>query len=660
VLAAALLATIVPNDLPRPWYGPATATFRIQFVGNQYDPAENDVRVRFLGPKGAPIERLAYFDAEEGAWKATLVTEQTGMYKATLVRNGQVSAEENEEGVLDLTKATSRGYLRRDPAAVNRFRWDNREPYYPLGFNLGWQNGDLLPLTEQIAKMGKNGVNWTRVWAASWDGKNPWWPQNDAEALPGELWSPALKKWQDVVAACDANGVAFQMVLHNHGSFSSKVNPNWPDHPWNAAKGGFLKDAADFFTDAEAKRRTKMWLRYAVARYAHSSNLMAWELFNEVEWVDARYADRWPDIEKWHAEMAEYLRSIDPYGHLVTTSSAMDRPDLWKAMDYTQPHAYPSSILAAVVGAERPADKPQFFGEIGASNMETADVRRVVRDGLLGGMLTNQAGAAQFWYWDYVEKKDLYSEFANAAKIAQISDLARRPLAKPLDLRLDTEGTADLILVPGGGWEKASKTSFAVPEEASLSAMRGLPNYFQGQQGENSALFPEPIVLTFNATKPGKATFRVNQVSKNGTTVRMTINGKVVATKEFPGAEKETDVTATLTGDFKPGRNEVRVENVGKDWVRWDSLTVTSLAPQASALALGESDWMMVRLTAAPGADGTIKATLGRLPLGNGNYELTTFDLDKGTPEKSQIKIDSARLPVTLTAKDAVLIFRKQ
>jgi hypothetical protein len=185
---------------------------------------------------------------------------------------------------------------------------------------------------------------------------------------------------------------------------------------------------------------------------------MAWELFNEVEWVDARYAERWPDIEKWHGEMADYLRSIDPYGHLVTTSSAMDRPELWAKMDFLQPHLYSPTLFTTVSGAARNAEKPLFYGEVGAEDMAKADPRAVARDGIYGGLLGNQAGAGQFWYWDLVEKSNLYSEFATAAKVIALSEWAKHPTARAIVLRSEgatkVAGLADtewaMLRVTGG------------------------------------------------------------------------------------------------------------------------------------------------------------------------------------------------------------------
>ena len=398
------------------------------FGGNPYDPAVNDVRVKFLGPTGDPIERIAYFDGESG-YKANLVTPNRGRYVATLYRNGQKLQELPQEGILDLETPLPHGFVRRDTHQTNRFVYDDGKPYFPVGFNLGWQRTGNIPLTDQLTKMGIAGINWTRIWACNWDGKNPWWPQ-DPKAPKDQLWSDALKRWDQLIRISEADHVAVQMVLFNHGAFSSKVNPNWPDNPWNSKNGGFLTSASDFFTSPEAKRRAKMWLRYAVARYADSPSLLAWELFNEVEWVDARYDNRWAEIIDWHKEMADYLKEIDPYHHMVTTSSDINQPDLFASMDFYQPHTYPKIGTETVSKEGFPPDKPGFFGEFEPPGETKELIEAGLRDGLYGGMMSNHAGTPMYWDWEKVEQLDLYPEFKAAADTIQLSDLAHHPLAR--------------------------------------------------------------------------------------------------------------------------------------------------------------------------------------------------------------------------------------
>jgi hypothetical protein len=654
MLAAILLSA---SDLPPVWYGPQTVTFNVQVTGNPYDPAQNDLRVRFMPEKGAAEERIAYVDYD-GTIKATLVSHTSGRFRAVLVRNGKDMLEPPAEGLIELQTKLTNGFIRVDSEHKNRFTWESGEPYYPVGFNLGWQNGDLIPMADEISKMASNGVNWTRIWSTNWDNRNPWWPNDDKEARPDELWQRALVNWDDLVKACTLNNVPFQFVLFNHGSFSSKVNPNWPDHPWNAAKGGFLKDAADFFTDPEARRRTKMWLRYAVARYGHSPDLFAWELFNEVEWVDARYADRWKDIAAWHKEMADYLRSIDPYKHLITTSSAMDQTELWANLDYYQPHTYPPSVLMAVAGLKQPTDKPVFFGEFGPPEGSEAQQAAGVRDGIYAAMLTNQAGAAQYWFWDNVEKRNMYPLFKIAAAVRDVSQIGRHATARPLAISVSTAGTATLAFGPGLGWGKTATTTLQLPADLTPEKLGSLSGYLQSLTGSNKDLFPEPLTFRFNAKMPGMFRVKIDQISKGGGALDVVVNGKSAAAKTWPAPSSEGNVSEVLEAPFSAGTNEIRLENRGADWVRINGFEFTNLGAQATGMALGSSDWLMLRLVGS--VDGAV-ATVQGLSLADGDYDLKVINLETGT-ETSEVRTvkDFGITDYPIPGKDVMLIFTRR
>jgi hypothetical protein len=479
---------------PVSWFGPQRVSFSVQFPGNPYDPAINDLRVKFVNQSGNTVERLAFYD--NGAWRAILVAPQPGRYKPTLYRNGKPLMEEGTPPMLLLTQKLAHGFIKRNPDQTNRFQYDDLTPYFPLGFNLGWQSNDLPPMVDQIAKMGRTGLNWTRIWANSWDSKNPWWPQNDPFALPGHLWPPALDKWDQLDKACQDAGLKYQLVLFHHGAFSTHTDPNWPDHPWNAAHGGFLKDPADFFTDPEAKRRTKMWLRYAVARWSSSLSLLSWELFNEVEWTDAAKEGHWPQIAAWHKEMAEYIRSLDPYGHPVTTSSIHSRPEIWSAMDYYQPHLYSDSFPADLAKAVYPKDKPVFIGESGPDTDQKDRERAFLRNSIWQSLLRNDAGAAMYWYWDRVEKRNLYPEFGAWATALDIADFASHPSAKRIEVS-SSVGTAEgvrelgwLLLRVRGAEGKAPKLSWK--------------NQSEGQWHVDEVDLETGVVSHANATSQGR------------------------------------------------------------------------------------------------------------------------------------------------------------
>jgi outer membrane protein assembly factor BamB len=98
------------------------------------------------------------------------------------------------------------------------------------------------------------------------------------------------------------------------------------------------------------------YLDYIVARYA--AYVDVWEIGNEI------HATR-----EWITYISDYIRSIDPYNHLITTS--WERPEM-KEIQINAPHYYQSDTLesadtafAKLVSMQNNWGKPLIFGELG-------------------------------------------------------------------------------------------------------------------------------------------------------------------------------------------------------------------------------------------------------------------------------------------------------
>ncbi len=142
--------------------------------------------------------------------------------------------------------------------------------------------------------------------------------------------------------------------------------------------GGFLTNPEDFFTDPQARDADEAQALLYRGALGYSPNILAYELFNEVEFTDAAQGKLWDDVALWHREMALFLRQFDGNRHLLTTSSApsiaADSP-IWETVDYVQTHAYPTDLLTTLLTPEttfgkKKTDKPGFVGEFGPKGSE--------------------------------------------------------------------------------------------------------------------------------------------------------------------------------------------------------------------------------------------------------------------------------------------------
>lgn len=647
------LATFAIGAAGSGWYGPVSVAFPSSVTGNPHDPAVNDARIRFTGPDST--ERLAYW--KEGAWRTQFTTRKPGTYTARLTVNGKASGEALTVNV-PASSLMRDGYIRIE-RSTQRFVYDSGRGYFPLGTNLAWSNEAVPDLALRLREMGAAGMNWARIWANHWDNKNPMWTRRDGKPTPGVVDESSLAKWDGIVAAAAEAGVPFQFVFFHHGPYSSTVNSNWGEHPWNRANGGFLDRPNDFFTNPTAKRLTKQWLRIAVARWGHSTGIMAWELFNEVEWCDESRANP-ASVAAWHREMTAYLKSIDPVGRLVTTSSAMEQPGLYDAADFYQPHSYPPDVAVDVISAHVPKDKPFFYGEVGLAGGPQDPVveRKTVRDSIWSGVVAAHAGAAQYWYWDWLARHDEFPQFARADRILREAAWADRRTAKRLNATLDAGSGADLRLVPGAGWGKAEQMSFALPEQAG--AVGRVPRYFQSQKGPHAAMFEGPLMLNFRAERAGKVRVSLAEISAAGAEIVLRVNGVERARQAFPKSEANRGTTAVLDVDYPAGPVRVELENVGADWVVFKNITVTGLGPRALVHGAGDPRLNLLRVTRATGATGTISGSLSGLTLPNGPVTLRIFDLDRDAVREVRTTVQGGKTaqPLTLTESDAIVLVR--
>jgi len=628
------------------WYGPSQVSFELAVEGSPYDGQSNDVRVRF--ENGPRVEtRIAYYD--QGQWRAVLASTQSGTYQATVLRNGQTVRRLSEK--VELRTPLSEGFVR---VAQDRqsFRDGLGRAYWPVGHNLGWadrRTGMTVP--QQLAEMGRHGLNWARIWACSWDGKNPFFSEGATPAKGRDLLPSALSQWEGIVGAAAKSGVRFQFVLFHHGMFSTKTDANWDINSWNIAKGGFLAKPEEFFTNFEAKARAKNWLRYAVARWGHEPAILAWELFNEVEWVDAFGAGKGEDVGRWHDEMADYLRSIDPYRHLVVSSSGMNLP-IWRKLDYYQPHGYPPDIKALVLGTKPTTDKPLFYGEVGLGGgpKGAESERQAVRSALWSALMAGHAGAAQYWYWDRVVLDKLYPEFERFAKFFRTMGM-EGPRFGPVPLEWTSRKAGAISFAAGQGWAKTTKFEYHMPQDAENGSLGSLSGFIQGPDKKD--MMAEPIRFVFEAAEAGRFELTVGTIAKAGAEIRIQIDGETRVAEKVAAQERDRPLNRTFSVAFGPGKHTVTLDNPGPDWFTVDQFRIDGIGQAITGSAARNGRYYLLRLG---NRVGTAKEpfSIARFDLPDGPATVHQIDLDSGQTETTTVEIKNGQIKGDLAGRDVV------
>jgi hypothetical protein len=266
----------------------------------------------------------------------------------------------------------------------------------------------------------------------------------------------------------------------------------------------------ELFTSAEARELFRRRLRYVVGRWGHAPQILAWELWNEVDLVEQPSL---PDLLAWHREMAGEIDALDPWDHLISTStggvdslsllSGGETPQsrLWELdeIDFVQSHLYaigrdaPIDFTAALPELTRRLGrfgKPILIAEAGTDFRGPAETLRADPEGdgfhdiLWAGFFSGAFGSGMAWWWDNVrDPQDQYFHFGPLARLVRGVDLAGEQIgAVGADVRVDGGRALTAFVRSGRGtvliWIKDLGHQWFAPDPIEISGakleLRGL------------------------------------------------------------------------------------------------------------------------------------------------------------------------------------------
>jgi len=373
---------------------------------NEKEPQGMEV----LTPRGEPEWRIRFAPTEAGAWK----------YRILLKIKGELV--DSAEGSFTAEESDSPGFVRIEPSCKRHFMFDNGELYIPIGENVCWWTSPTRKAYDYdvwFGELSKHGGNFARLWMATW-GFGLVWSETPVDDYTNRLDRAYLL--DKVVELAEEKGIYLMLCILNHGQFSAKTNPEWEHNPFNMKNGGYLNHPSEFFTNELAIKHFKDRLRYIVARWGYSTHIMSWELWNEVNWTDG-YDGK--VVNDWHSKMALYLKELDPYKHLVSSSSALLEDPVQEVaeLDFINLHAYGLGNWCLDIPKHQKRqiklyDKPVLFCEMGVDWRGGTSTRKMdpegihIHQGLWAGVMGNGAGTGMTWWWDsYIHPANLYYHF---------------------------------------------------------------------------------------------------------------------------------------------------------------------------------------------------------------------------------------------------------
>ena len=419
------------------------AEWNIQLRGvwtNPYLEEEVTLDMHLISPSGKSLVLPCYFESgasgAASAWKARFNPQQKGKYHYVFVLSQKGTVVDSSRDQF-FTAGTSG----RDGILHVKDNWvltyDSGKPFRGIGENIGWEsraNDDSKFFKElherpkynyeyMLPSLARHGGNFFRTWVSRFNLPLDWKSGFNSKRYEAttEYFNPsAIAKLDRLVNLCDSLHLHMMLTL-GQGAYNKK-------------EGGYASSAADFFVNPQAKQQYKNRLRYFVARWGYSAAIGAWEFFNEVD--NVQFSNRNnpinpADISQWHDEMSTYLKALDPYEHIVTTSIShrdIQGMNSLKNLDLNQKHIYKNTrgIPAEIARYETDFGKPYVIGEYSYEwdwskdfNQFSAGMDSDFKRGLWYGLFSPTPVLPLSWWWEYFDDR---GTDAYLSKIRKISD----------------------------------------------------------------------------------------------------------------------------------------------------------------------------------------------------------------------------------------------
>ena len=417
---------------------------------NPYAFSEIALDMILTSPSGKQLALPCYYESgksgDESVWKARFTARETGVYsyQFELKENGKiVSSTPKAEFWVNPSKG--KGFL--NPNDFWTLQYDNGELFRGIGENICWESRDeddskyFKALHEDkrfnydymLKKLAANGGNFFRTWMIYWNLPVDWKTVINNSRYQNTT-SPynesGMKRMDQLVELCDSLGIHMMLALESHVGF---LGDGWKMSSYNVANGGPAKTPYEFFTLSEAKLHYKNKLRLMVARYGYSPSIGAWEFFNEIDnaMYNVKPEDQLPPsiITIWHDEMSTFLKSTDPYKHIVTTSVShrdIEGMNDLKNIDFNQRHIYKNAaaIPETIREYTKKHNKPYVIGESGYEwdwsknfNDFAADMDGDFKRALWYGLFSPTPILPMSWWWEFFENRGMMSYFKKVSEI---------------------------------------------------------------------------------------------------------------------------------------------------------------------------------------------------------------------------------------------------
>jgi len=545
---------------------------------------------------GQPFWKVRFSPYETGVWSFhVVITDTTGS-----VTSGGLSFNCSPSGNV--------GYHSFDG---NYLINGTGEVFLPVGENLAWDTavGFFGSYKGWADSLRENHCNVVKIIMTPWNFGIEW----DNTGL-GNYTNRLDQAWalDQVIEELWNNGIYVILVPIIQDELQEKNEPHkWNDNPYNAANGGPCEFPWQFFTNSAASEFYKRKTRYLVSRYAHSPNLLAWDLFTEADNFNDYPAHK-TQVAQWLTNIARYMRNDLGFDYPLTAGFAISVNDsaVWvnNNISITQLHLYnpPDKDLELMVFSRvedyfKKYAKPVMVGEFGLFEADT--LRKydpggiALHNALWTSVMSGSFITALTWFWnDYIDQLGLYYHFKALSDFlgeSTFSFLASTPeivftLADssfevnvvPRYFSLTNKAPSDTFFV--------SRAGYITPETSALSEVL----YGKGPLGQQ---LRNPPLFIVHYTQSGTFTIKTGEVVSDAI-LRVKLDNETVF-------ESNAEPLSEYTVQIPDGYHSLYVENIGEallSVVEVDSYSFGNYAPVLRGFALRNGNsvtgWIKNRL----------------------------------------------------------------
>jgi hypothetical protein len=389
-------------------------------------------------------------------WRVRYAPKKVGSYTCYLTVTDSGGTVQSETRSFTVTESDSPGFVGVSDQDNRYFEFDNGELFFGIMLDLCWWDyrERTYSYDYYFSEMEAHGANFARLWLYnSVDGatEGSWVCHIQDSSLGADYDLADSWRLDCIVESAREKGVYLMVCFDD----VNQLVPNykWDHNLYNSSwPGGILSEPFAFFTNAQAKAYYRRLMRYMVSRWGYSTSILSWELWNELhelQWTVPSYDQS--TVNAWHAEMAQYIGSVDVNDHMVTTSNGSYTPGPGRppGIDFSMPElshaqmhgygfddgsAWPDLSELVRRSSQYITDygKPAIWGECGVVNSSWLTSQWIdpdsgaprhdstgifIHNAIWSGLMSGLAATTPYWDWrllhDYPDWWDQHLAIAN-------------------------------------------------------------------------------------------------------------------------------------------------------------------------------------------------------------------------------------------------------